>query len=129
MYDSDVETRGVRVAVKASFVPERSQPIQDRWFFSYRIRISNTGPVPVQLLNRHWVITDANGQVEEVRGPGVIGEQPHLAPGESFEYTSFCPLSTPFGTMEGSYEMVTGNGDRFLAEIGQFTLSKPMALN
>ncbi len=98
-------------------------------FFLYRIRISNNGPDPVQLLNRHWVITDANGNVEEVRGPGVIGEQPQLAPGESFEYTSFCPLSTPFGTMEGSYEMVTEQGEHFLANIGLFTLSQPMAVN
>lgn len=129
MYDSETQTRGVVVAVKSSFVPERSQPLRERWFFSYRIRISNTGSEPVKLLNRHWVITDANGQVEEVRGPGVIGEQPHLAPGESFEYTSFCPLSTPFGTMEGSYEMVTEGGERFLAKIGCFTLSQPMAVN
>jgi ApaG protein len=129
MYDSEATTRGVEVAVKASYVAERSQPLEGRWFFAYRIRIRNGGRVPVQLLNRHWVITDAHGSVEEVRGPGVVGEQPLLAPGESFEYTSFCPLETPFGTMEGSYEMVTEDGERFWARIGQFTLSEPLAVN
>ncbi len=129
MYDSEATTRGVNVAVKASYVAERSQPLEKRWFFSYRIRIHNRGQVPVQLVNRHWVITNAHGTVEEVRGPGVVGEQPLLAPGESFEYTSFCPLETPFGTMEGSYEMVTEDGDIFWARIGQFTLSEPLAVN
>jgi len=125
MVDSEATTRGVVVVVRSGYVPEHSQPAHSRWFFSYRIRISNRGPSPVQLLNRHWVITDAHGRVEEVRGPGVVGEQPRLAPGESFEYTSFCPLTTPFGTMEGSYEMVTEDGERFRAKIGRFTLSEP----
>ncbi len=129
MVDSEATTRGIEVIVQSSYVPERSQPSQGRWFFSYHIRISNNGTVPVQLLNRHWVITDAHGRVEEVRGPGVIGEQPLMGPGESFEYTSFCPLATPFGTMEGSYEMVTEDGERFWARIGRFTLSKPLAVN
>jgi ApaG protein len=129
MHDSEAITRGIQVTVKASYVAERSQPLENRWFFAYRIRIHNRGPVPVQLLNRHWVITDAHGSVEEVRGPGVVGEQPLLAPGESFEYTSFCPLETPFGTMEGSYEMITEGGERFWAKIGQFTLSEPLAVN
>lgn len=129
MYDSEATTRNVAVAVQASYVAERSQPTEGRWFFAYRIRIHNRGKVPVQLVSRHWVITDAHGNVEEVRGPGVVGEQPLLAPGESFEYTSFCPLSTPFGTMEGSYEMVTEEGERFWARIGRFTLSEPLAVN
>ena len=129
MVDSEATTRGVVVTVRSSYVPERSQPAQNRWFFSYRIRISNRSSMPVQLLNRHWVITDAHERVEEVRGPGVVGEQPRLAPGESFEYTSFCPLTTPFGTMEGSYEMVTEDGKRFWAKIGCFTLSEPLAVN
>lgn len=129
MVDSEATTRGIRVTVQSSYVPERSRPAQGHWFFSYRIRISNHGSVSVQLLNRHWVITDAHGRVEEVRGPGVIGEQPEMAPGESYEYTSFCPLGTPFGTMEGSYEMVTEDGERFWAKIGRFTLSQPMAVN
>lgn len=129
MADSEATTRGIEVIVTSSYVPERSQPSQGRWFFSYHIRISNSGTVPVRLLNRHWLITDAHGRVEEVRGPGVIGEQPLMAPGESFEYTSFCPLATPFGTMEGSYEMVTEDGERFWARIGRFTLSQPLAVN
>jgi ApaG protein len=129
MFDSEATTRGVVVTVYASYVPEQSRPTEGRWFFSYRIRIANRGPEAVQLLNRHWIITDANGVVEEVRGPGVIGEQPHLSPGESFEYTSFCPLATPFGTMEGSYELITDDGERFWAKIGLFTLSQPLAVN
>ena len=129
MWDSEATTRGIEVKVVTNYVVERSQPAQGRWFFSYRIRIKNQGEIPVQLLNRHWVITDAHGEVEEVRGPGVIGEQPQLEPGESFEYTSFCPLGTPFGTMEGSYEMVTGDGERFWAKVGCFTLSQPLSIN
>jgi ApaG protein len=129
MVDSEATTRGIQVTVRSSYVPESSLPTQGRWFFSYRIRIANRGKVPVQLLNRHWVITDAHGEIEEVRGPGVIGEQPVMGPGESHEYTSFCPLGTPFGTMEGSYEMVTEDGERFWVKIGQFTLSQPLAVN
>ncbi len=129
MCDSEATTRGVEVKVQASYVAERSQPTQGRWFFAYRIHITNRGTVPVQLINRHWVITDAHGEIEEVRGPGVVGEQPKLEPGESFEYTSFCPLTTPFGTMEGSYEMVTGEGKRFWAKVGAFTLSQPLSVN
>jgi len=129
MYDSEATTQGVVVKVRSSFVPERSQPLEGRWFFAYRILIANAGSVPVQLLNRHWVITDAHGHVEEVRGPGVIGEQPLIAAGESFEYTSFCPLSTPFGTMEGSYEMITEAGDRFWAKIGRFELTEDLPVN
>ncbi|MGD9253970.1 MAG: Co2+/Mg2+ efflux protein ApaG [Holophagae bacterium] len=127
--ESRAETRGVEVFVRASFVRERSRPLLGRWFFSYRIRITNNGSEPVKLVNRHWIITDANGRVEEVRGPGVVGEQPHLTHGESFEYTSFCPLPTPFGTMEGTYEMVTDDGQTFLAKIERFTLSEPMSVN
>ena len=129
MFTSEATTRGVKVRATSTYLPERSEPSQRRWFFSYRVRISNTGDEPVQLLNRHWVITDADGHVEEVRGPGVVGEQPTLGAGEIFEYTSFCPLSTPFGTMEGSYEMVTEGGGRFLAAIAPFTLSEPMAVH
>jgi ApaG protein len=127
--ESFAETRGIEVAVRVDYVRERSQPLQNRWYFTYRIRISNRGSERVKLLNRHWVITDASGRVEEVRGPGVVGEQPELAPGQTFEYTSFCPLPTPFGTMEGSYEMVTENGEKFHAKIAKFTLSEPMAVN
>ena len=127
--DSTATTRGVHVTAVANFVPEQSHPLLGRWFFAYRIRISNLGDCSVQLLSRHWVITDAHGSVEEVRGPGVVGEQPVLPPGETFEYTSFCPLETPFGTMEGSYEMITAEGERFWATVSRFTLSQPLSNN
>jgi ApaG protein len=129
MHTSEATTRGVRVEVESRYIREKSDPGRNRWFFAYDIRISNQGDNVVQLLNRHWIITDANGQVEEVKGPGVVGNQPILAPGESFEYTSFCPLTTPFGTMEGSYEMVTDGGGTFKARIAQFSLSEPMTVH
>ena len=129
MCSSKAQTRGVVVQVESTYVPERSQPLQQRWFFSYRIRIANQGDVVVQLISRHWIITDANGDMEEVVGPGVVGEQPLLRPGESFEYTSFCPLSTPFGTMRGSYQMTTEDGETFDAEIAPFELSEPLPEN
>jgi len=129
MHTSAATTRGVRVEVESRFLPEKSDPTNSRWFFAYDITISNVGDEVVQLLNRHWIITDANGQVEEVKGPGVVGNQPVLAPGESFDYTSFCPLTTPFGTMEGSYQMVTEGGGTFNAAIAQFALSEPMTVN
>jgi ApaG protein len=129
MYDSQATTRGVTVSVKVSYIPERSDPHQGNYFFAYHIRIFNEGDETVQLLTRHWVITDASGHVEEVRGPGVVGKQPVLEPGESFEYTSFCPLPTPFGTMEGSYQMVTGSGAAFDAEVARFALAQPMVVN
>lgn len=126
---SDECTRGVRVKVQSFFVPERSEPTEGAWFFAYRVSISNEGEDVVQLLNRHWVITDGEGRVEEVRGPGVIGEQPVLRPGESFQYVSACPLPTAFGTMQGTYEMMTEHGDRFDAKIAPFALSEPYAVN
>ena len=126
---SDTTTRGVRVEVESAYVPERSSPRDLRYFFAYRIRISNRSEETVQLLSRHWVITDGNGQVEHVRGPGVVGEQPVLEPGESFEYTSFCPLPTPIGSMHGTYQMVTAGGTAFDAEIAPFSLAIPHALN
>jgi ApaG protein len=129
MNTSEATTHGVRVEVVSRYIPEKSDPARGRWFFAYDIRISNDGSDVVQLLNRHWIITDANGAVEEVKGPGVVGNQPVLAPGEFFEYTSFCPLTTPFGTMEGSYEMVTEGGSTFDAEIARFALSEPMTVN
>jgi ApaG protein len=129
MNTSEATTRGVKVEVESHYLAEKSNPLRQRWFFAYDIRISNLGEDVVQLLNRHWVITDANGDVEEVKGPGVVGNQPVLAPGESFSYTSFCPLTTPFGTMEGSYQMVTDDGRTFEAKIAQFALSQPMAVN
>lgn len=129
MNTSEATTRGVRVEVQSHYLADKSDPLRRRWFFAYDIRISNLGHEVVQLLNRHWIITDANGSVEEVKGPGVIGNQPVLAPGESFSYTSFCPLTTPFGTMEGSYQMVTDDGETFEARIARFSLSEPMVVN
>lgn len=129
MHTSEAVTRGIRVRVLAQYVPERSDPGEGHWFFAYRIRISNEGDETAQLISRHWIITDAEGRVEEVRGAGVVGEQPVLAPGQTFEYTSFCPLPTAFGTMQGTYQMVTRGGTRFDAEIAAFTLAEPTALN
>jgi ApaG protein len=126
---SDTTTRGVRVEVRTAYVPERSAPRDGRYFFAYRIRISNVGEETVQLISRHWVIADANGQVEHVRGPGVVGKQPAIEPGKSFEYTSFCPLPTPIGSMHGTYQMVTAGGSAFDAEIAPFSLAVPTALN
>lgn len=104
-------------------------PAEKRWFFSYEIEISNEGAEPVQLMSRHWIITDGDGENEEVRGPGVVGKQPTLQPGETFEYSSACPLNTPFGTMHGTYQMVTRNGDSFDVEIAPFALAEPYAIN
>jgi ApaG protein len=129
MFTSEAVTRGLRVQVTSQYSPERSQPVSNQWFFLYTVTISNEGSETVQLLTRHWIITDGAGAVEEVRGPGVVGKQPTLAPGESFEYTSGCPLTTPFGVMEGSYQMVTANGDRFDAKIAPFTLSEPYTVH
>jgi ApaG protein len=126
---SDATTRGVRVSVQSAYVPDRSSPQEGHYFFAYRVRISNAGEETVQLVSRHWVITDGDGNVEQVQGPGVVGEQPVLEPGESFEYTSFCPLRTPIGSMHGSYQMVAAGGSRFDAEIAPFSLAVPNALN
>ena len=111
------------------YVPARSAPEEDAYFFAYRVRIENVREESVQLLSRHWVITDGDGRVQEVRGEGVVGEQPHLEPGDVYEYTSACPLSTCVGTMQGSYQMVANSGDAFDVEIAPFTLAVPTALN
>jgi ApaG protein len=129
MFTSEATTRGVKVQVQSLYIPERSDPTHSYYFFAYRIRISNTEGAPVKLLSRHWLITDANAQVQEVRGPGVVGEQPRLEEGQSFEYTSFCPLPTPVGSMRGTYEMTYDDGGRFEAQIAPFTLAVPTALN
>jgi ApaG protein len=129
MFTSEATTRGVRVFVQAQYAPERSQPSKCEWFFLYTVKISNEGSETVQLLTRHWIITHGTGQVEEVRGPGVVGKQPTLAPGQSFEYTSGCSLGTPFGVMEGSYQMITSSGEHFDAKIAQFTLSEPYTVH
>ena len=126
---SEALTRGVRVRVRAEYSPEHSAPQQSRWFFLYTIVITNEGDETVQLVSRHWFITDGAGHVEEVKGPGVVGQQPVLEPGESFEYTSGCPLGLPFGSMQGTYEMVTAGGEKFEAEIAAFTLKGPYTVH
>jgi ApaG protein len=117
------------VQVRVRFVSEQSDPASDTYLFAYTIRVENTGSVAAQLLTRHWIITDGNGKVEEVRGPGVVGEQPRLAPGESFEYTSGCPLTTPYGTMRGSYQCVAADGVTFEVPIPEFVLTVPRVLH
>lgn len=126
---SDMTTHGVRVHVRSQYAAERSDPDRDFYFFTYTITITNTRPDSVQLLSRHWIITDANGKVEEVRGPGVVGQQPTLRPGTSFRYTSFCPLTTSVGSMRGDYQMVDQHGARFDVEIPAFTLAQLYAIN
>jgi ApaG protein len=125
MYSSQATTRNIQVRVEVEYDPSRSNPLQNQWFFLYTIHIMNEGTETVQLLSRHWVITDAMGKVEEVRGSGVVGNQPVLAPTQSFRYTSGCPLTTPFGTMHGTYQMVTQGGAQFDVEIAPFTLTEP----
>jgi ApaG protein len=129
MFISEATTRGVRVRVQSEYSADQSAPAKNQWFFLYTVTISNESAETVQLLTRHWVITDGTGHIEEVRGPGVVGKQPTMKPGESFEYTSGCPLSTPFGVMEGTYQMVTQNGERFDAKIAPFTLSEPYSVH
>jgi ApaG protein len=129
MFMSEALTRGVRVRVQSEYSADQSAPSKNQWFFLYTVTIANESAETVQLLTRHWIITDGTGHIEEVRGPGVVGKQPTMKPGESFEYTSGCPLSTPFGVMEGSYQMVTQNGERFDAKIAPFTLSEPYTVH
>ncbi|MGH9349583.1 MAG: Co2+/Mg2+ efflux protein ApaG [Vicinamibacterales bacterium] len=126
---SDTTTRGIRIQVRAAYLPERSSPRESSYLFMYNIRISNVGDETAQLLAREWIITNADGEVERVKGPGVVGEQPVLPPGGSFEYTSYCPLKTPVGSMHGSYQMVTAQGEQFDALIAPFTLAVPNSLN
>mgnify|MGYP000262402495 CR=1 FL=1 len=126
---SDTTTRNIQVRVAPSYVPEQSEPEEDRYLFAYHVRIENQSDQAVRLISRHWIITDGDGDVSEVRGQGVVGEQPHLQPGEAFEYTSACPLPTPVGTMQGSFQMITDEGESFDAEIAPFTLALPGALN
>jgi ApaG protein len=130
MSSSEATTHGIRIAVRAEYVPDRSDPGEGRWFFAYFVTIENVAAPVVQLVSRRWVITDAHGTQEVVEGPGVVGRQPILGPGESHRYTSFCPLGTPFGTMEGSFRMVPQDGrPPFDAEIAPFTLAEPFSVN
>lgn len=119
------KTRGVIVRVAVSFLPEQSEPGRGRWFWAYHIRIENAGDMAVQLLTRHWIITDGRGARHSVEGEGVIGEQPMIAPGESFDYVSGCPLSTPSGSMLGTYHMLGEDGSGFEVEIPTFALLAP----
>ena len=117
------------IRVSARFLDDQSQPTDNRFVFAYTITIENRGSVPARLVSRHWLITDANGKVEEVRGDGVVGEQPWMRPGDSFEYTSGAVLETAVGTMRGSYQLLADDGTRFEAPIPQFTLSVPRTLH
>lgn len=119
------ETRAIEITVKPFYLEEQSEPDDSHFVFAYHIRIRNNGRKAVQLLNRYWQITDGRGRTQEVRGPGVVGEQPVLQPGEAFEYTSGCPLNTSTGIMVGSYEMETPDGERFDVDIPAFSLDSP----
>ena len=129
MAGMDAPPYSIEVTVASRFLDDQSIPEDERYVFAYTIRITNHGALPAQLLARHWIITDANGKVQEVRGDGVVGEQPHLQPGEHFEYTSGAVLETPLGTMQGSYRMLADDGHRFDAPIAAFTLSIPRTLH
>jgi ApaG protein len=118
-------TRGIQVTVMPQFLADRSSAEDDRFFWAYTIEIANLGKVTVQLKTRHWQITDGRGRMQEVRGPGVVGEQPVLKPGEKFEYTSGVPLSTPAGLMTGTFQMVAENGESFDVEVPAFSLDSP----
>lgn len=122
-------TEGIQITVTTQYVPQQSRPQQKRYFFAYTVKIENRGELTAQLESRHWVITDGRGKVEEVRGPGVVGQQPVLRPGQSFEYTSGCILETPRGSMHGSYQMRDQSGRSFDAAIARFDLALPYTLN
>lgn len=119
----------IDVEVETHYIEEQSLPDEDRYVFAYTITIRNNGTLPAKLLNRHWVITDGDGKTQEVRGEGVVGEQPHIAPGDNFRYTSGTVLDTPVGTMQGSYQMIADDGKEFEAIIPVFTLSPPHTLH
>lgn len=126
---TDTPDYALAIDVATRYLDDQSEPEQDRYVFAYTIRILNAGNVPARLLGRHWVITDANGKVEQVDGEGVVGEQPWLQPGEAFQYTSGAVLETDLGTMEGRYEMLADDGTRFDAAIPAFTLTVPRTLH
>lgn len=129
MSTSDTFEDAIRVEVETRFVESESDPDNNRYVFAYTITISNIGDVAARLMTRHWVIRDGNGRVQEVRGDGVVGEQPHLRPGEGFQYVSGAVLETPMGTMGGCYGMVTDEGESFRAPIDEFLLSVPRTLH
>lgn len=123
------EKNKIIVEAKPLFIEAQSSPDEDRYVFAYTITITNAGKIPAKLLQRHWLITDSNGKTQEVRGDGVIGEQPYLKPGESFRYTSGAMIETPVGTMQGDYTMHSDDGDNFRADVPRFTLSIPRTLH
>jgi ApaG protein len=125
LFPHAAETRGVIVRVAVNYLPEQSEPARGRWFWAYHIRVENEGPMAVQLLTRHWIITDGRGARHSVEGEGVVGEQPLIAPGASFDYVSGCPLATPSGSMQGSYHMVGEDGSGFDVDIPKFALLAP----
>ncbi len=126
---SETTTEGIHITVESFYLPDQSSPRQGRFAFAYKVRIANEGEAPAQLRSRHWVIMDGNGERQEVRGEGVVGEQPLLQPGEKFEYTSGCLIKTPHGAMQGSYRMLREDGTAFDAKIAPFSLTQPNALN
>jgi ApaG protein len=126
---STAVTNGIMVTVRSQYIPERSSVSGRQYAFAYTVTIANQGDTTARLESRHWIITDAVGRVEEVRGPGVVGMQPRLRPGESFEYTSWCVLATPSGEMRGTYQMITDDGGQFDADIAPFHLGMPQTLN
>ncbi len=119
----------IDIKVQPAYIAEQSNPTKDHYVFSYTVTIRNNGSLPAKLLTRHWIITDGDGEIQEVKGDGVIGEQPHLKPGDGFQYTSGTFMNTPFGTMRGSYQMISDSGEKFNAEIPSFQLSVPNALH
>lgn len=126
---SNTVTQGIRVRVESEYVSQQSDPRRNYYFFIYHVELSNEGELPAQLVSRHWVITDGHGNVNEVRGPGVVGVQPLLRPGDTYRYTSACPLPTAIGSMRGSYQMRRPDGTAFDAQIGVFTLADPLSFN
>ena len=128
-FDSEESTNGVRVHVKPEYLENESDPKNRFWFYIYHVTIQNDSDTKVQLISRHWIITNGEGEVEHVRGPGVVGEKPILSKGESFSYTSACPLNTAIGTMHGTYQMKTESGEVFDANIAPFLLAEPNSLN
>lgn len=126
---SEAVTNNIRVEVLARYSPENSRPLEDVWAFQYTVRITNQGTDTVQLVSRHWIITDGLDRVEEVQGPGVVGETPVLEPGKSFKYSSWCPLKTPTGIMHGTYQMVGAKGQQFDIEIAPFALKARYPVN
>jgi ApaG protein len=126
---SEAVTNNVRVEVESRYAPELSHPFQSQWVFHYTVKITNEGEETVQLLSRHWIIKDAVGHVEEKKGPGVVGAQPVLAPGEAFQYSSMSEIKTSTGVMRGTYQMVTSDGDHFDVEIAPFALHEPYTVH